>query len=285
VARRFLDGGQDVAYADTWQYIGGRFTAYPSLRIALFDTLRKIGGVEGQAALVGRLRQTENPLETLVLLASLIEIEGVATVEEARVQAARRYLEGAPARQELRFRNFLIEILADQPPAVAVRDLEALANRKGASAEAAEAAYFRIARIDAPEALDALARAAAAEDGGAIAQRTAEILAGRRGAGPVQRLEQLLEVAAPVVRQAVYRSILPPLEDELRDIRRLGSRGGLESLSRLDRLGEDRDARAALLDARKDVESDPDARRELDAARKSLADLADRIAELREKLR
>ena len=282
--RRFLEQGQDARFADTWQFIAGRFTAYPTLRIALLDTLRLIGGVEGQAALVGLLRVSTDPLETLFLISTLAGIDNVTTVEEVRVAAARQYTEGKPAKRELLFRTVLLEILADQSADLAVRDLEAFATRPEAPDESAEAALGRIAAIDAPAALDALARVAAARSGGPLARRAAEILVGNLGAGALSRLQDGLATMAPDVRQTVYRSIVAPLEEDLKRLRRIGAKGGLEVVEGLNRLSAARAARAALLEGRKNAEDDSDARRALDPARRALADLADRIDEFRTEL-
>lgn len=285
VVKRFLEQDFDLGFADSWRVVGARFGTYPTLRIALFDALRQAGGVEGQAALAGLLRASEKPLETVVLLWLLADVRRVPSVDEAKLAAARRYLDGEPARREIYFVGPLLDALALDEPAAAAKDYVRFATRPDRDFETARRALDAISALPPEVAIPALAKLATSPEPAAIATRAAETLAARDEPAAVPALAEVLSTAAPAVRSATGRALVDSLEDRARDLGRIGAGEGLEALTRFEALERDLAARKDLIEARAGTEKDPDVVEELDRVRRRLSEVEATVAALGKRLR
>jgi len=289
--KRYLALGLDVTYTDTWSSYGGRFTAVPTLRLALLDALRRIAGGEGaqridaQAAMVTLLRNNERPLEIALLIGYLAEVRGVASVDEEVLAAAKRFLALEPHPREASLLPSLISVLSGQAPDVAAADLLAFYANPGRELGRAASVLDRIARLPEEHALPTLEKAAGLSEDLPRAARAAARLARMTGAAPRASLARILAVAGPPVRSAVFRGLPRPLGEEIATLERIALRAGIEGIDRLDRFDEERSARRKILDAAAAAEKDPETIKSIDAARKRLVEYETRAAKLRKRLR
>jgi len=93
--REFLDKNVDTYYNEV---TGGDQLSYSSLRAALFDTLKQIGGPEAQGAMVQVLQTSAVPGE-LLEIAKNLEVEAPGQYREQILKAAREALEMASSNQ------------------------------------------------------------------------------------------------------------------------------------------------------------------------------------------
>jgi len=298
--KKHLALGIDLTFTDTWSSYGGRFTAYPSLRLALLDVLRRVADGEGaakidaQAAMVTLLRNNERPLEIALLIGNLAEVRKVATVSEEVVAAAKRFLTLPPHPREASLLPPLITVLATQEPEAAAADLLAFYVNPKRDLARASVVLDRIARLPEEPALAALEKGAglAAGDDLALnpllvsrAARAAVRITRMTGDAPREVLVRVLAAAGPEVRTAVYRELPRPLGEEIADLERTAMRSGIEGIDRLDRFDAERTARRAILDAAGAKEEEPEAVKAIEAARRRLTELETRATKLRKRLR
>jgi hypothetical protein len=282
--QRFMELQMDVKYSDTWSVLGGRFLGYPGLRLALIEVLAQIGGVPGESALVGVLRQNEDPLEVCVLTAHLVKVGNVPTVAEVRVDAAKRYLEMTPPRSESLVVRPLLGVLASlHPPEEAANALLAFIRSSRRTAGQVEPAITLLAKLPEEVAVTALTKLAEDPVMGRKGEDAAESLVLWPG-GALDALARIVEKGSTGVRRVVYRSLDRTPKLEFRDAKSRSTRSALEALTVLDRLDEDLTARKTLAGSWRETEEDPALASMLTATRERLGDLEKESAELRERL-
>jgi hypothetical protein len=247
--------------------------------------VRQIGGIEGQSALLRELRRTRDPLETLILLAALGNVGHLPTLDAARVDAARRYLDGDPAPREEFFLTTLFDAIAIQESSRAAADLARFAAVPGRSATAVDLGLRRLADLPAEAAVPALAEVATGGGSDRTAELAADLLVGRTGQAVPPALSKVLAAAGEGVRRRIYQGIGAPVRRMVKDLENEGGRGGLQLLDRLAALESEVAARRKVLEGERREETKPEAFRDLDAARKSLTALAARTEELAGKFR
>ena len=261
----------DVALSPNWNFVGGSFVGYPTLRVALIDALDQIGGVEGQNALIILSRQTDDPLEICLIVAILAEIR-VPAAQDAILAAAKRYLTLEPTRSESFVVFPVLEVLGrqEEPEAIAASYLEFIMNEKR-RASLAEVAILRLKELPPETAFRALAGIAGNSELGDKATIAARALAETPGVEAVRILEPLLPKMSRGARREVYRKLPEALREEVRSLSR--AKPGLETAAAAARLVLDIDARKALLESRDGAEAETSVRGALDASLKTLRDL------------
>jgi len=278
----FLETGRDVAYSAGWSRFGDRFTSYPGMRAALIDVLGRIGGVEGQTALVSLLRRNRDGLEICMLVDALRSLRDLRGVADVMTEASRRYLDlPIPPREQILVRSVL-ETLAAQEPEAAARDLLRYFRDPDRSAARAEAALRHLGRLPDPVATAALAEAAGDPDLDERAARAAAELAERSGEGVAEALRGVLAKAGEEVRKTVYRGLGKPLKTELESIEKRGE--GLEAVAGFESVVARAEARLELLRERLPAEERTGLTREIDQARTLLDSVRERAARLRKGL-
>jgi hypothetical protein len=282
---RSLKSKKDVVYSKTWIIQDRRFTSYPTLRTLLIDSLYRMG-VEGQSALVQVLGTIEDPLEICQVLGLLAEVTDDPEVSEARLEAARRYVDLPPPARETYVVEAVIDTLLDQDAEAAAASLEGLVRREGRREEVVRLALSRFHGLPREVATRTLADLALDAELGERGVMAAVQLAETPGPGTSRALGPLLEKAPSQLRRAVYRSIGDPVDKGLDEVEKTARRTnyGLAARSGLERVEEDLAGRVALLEARRELEEETSTRLALTEAEKGLSRLARRVAAIREKI-
>ena len=281
---RVLGLGMDVKFMDSWTVLSGRLLGYPGLRLALIDSLSRIGGISGESALITALRTNEDPLEICMLISHLERVGSVASVQEVRADAALRYLDLEPYRKERMLIVPLLGVLASlTPPEEAANALLRYARSPGRNSAMAEIAVGYLNQLPAETAISALIGLAIDRRVGKKAESAAKTLVLRDGLA-LDSISDVLSKCAPGVRGVIYRFLARPAQEKLKDARIRGSRSGLEALALLDALDESIVARQAIADEWREKEREAALAGRLQFARSSLSKLASESAELRERL-
>ncbi len=281
---KYLELKMDVKFTDTWTVLSGRLLGYPGLRLALIDTLSRIGGIPGESSLLTTLRNNESALEICFLISYLEKVGNVSSVQEVRLAAAKRYLDLEPHRQERLVIRPLLGVLASlTPPEEAANALLCYIRSDRRNPAVAGIGIRLLDGLPEPIAVSALTSLAVDQTLGKKAQDAAEILVMRDGAA-LDSIPGVLEKCAPAVRGVIYRFLARPVQLKLQEAKGRGVRSGLEALAVLDGLDGSIAARQAIADEWRGKEREANLASQLMSSRNRLGKMAEDAAALRKRL-
>ncbi len=280
----YLDNGMDVKFTDTWTVLSGRLLGYPGLRLALIDALAQIGGISGDSALITVLRGNEAPLEICLLIAYLERVRNVPAVQEARRDAAMRYLDLEPHRQERQVIIPLLGVLAElQPPEEAANALLRFIRTDERNPAQTVGAIHLLDELPEATAIAALTALAVDRNIGKKAEEAAEMLIMRDGAA-LSSIPDVLAKGHSRVRSVIYRYLTRPVQANLQEAKSRSVRSGLEAITLLDDLDRSIAARRAIADEWREKERETNLTNQLLSARSRLNKLTEESAALRKRL-